>query len=336
MTKSCKVPCRSWWVVLVALQCTGCATRWDATKARFVEPHYVITRHFYDEAPQRVAVLPFATRSGEAIDERKAEVCRRIFYQHMCLRDYEDIELRRFDASLHAGATNRESMIHQLVDVIRLLDVVGMTTVLDLRSMFGTEPLRYSDFMEMIRMTHEDMHADAYVVGITRDYGRFYAVLLSSVGISTRMEMRSASTGNLLWRSEDAKRNYEIPLTLNPFDVPRLLYDVWRNSRGLAMDALAYEVFGDLAYTLPYVPGRRGLFVEFERPYTPYFREPTLWLMFPRGRAAAGQRFPFHLEQNGWYQCKGPEGDLVWVFRKHGRLVDAEGRRVDPRDDLRW
>jgi len=317
--------------------CAGCATRFDAARARFIEPDYVVTKYFYEEAPQRVAVLPFATRTGEATDIRKAEVCRRVFYQHMALRDYEDVELRKFDASIfQKGSTNREPMLSQLVDVVRLLDVVGMTTVLDLQSLFGSEPLKYSEFNDIVRATHEEMHADAYVIGITRSYGRLYAVLISSIGISTRLEMRSATTGNLMWRGEEKKRNYEIPLTLNPFDIPRLLFDVWRNSRGLAMDSLAYEVYGDLSFTMPYMPASRKVFVEPVRRYTPYFRHPTLWLLFPRGRAGPAERFEFHLEQNGWYQCIAPGGELVWIFRGQARLVDEAGQPQDPRLDLTW
>ncbi len=322
---------------LALLLSTGCATRFDAAKARFVEPDYVVTKYFYEEAPQRVAVLPFATRSGKDIDVRKAEVCRRVFYQHMALRDYEDLELRRFDASVfRQGSTNREPMLQQLVDVVRLLDVVGMTTVLDLQSIFGSEKLKYSEFNDMVRSTRDDMRADAYVIGITRSYGRLYAVLISSIGISTRLEMRSTTTGNLMWRGEEQKRNYELPLTLNPFDIPRLLFDVWRNSRGLAMDSLAYEVYGDLTATLPYMPATRKVFVEPARRYTPYFVRPTMWLMFPRGRTDPGERFEFHLEQNGWYQCKAPDGELVWIFRRQAQLVDESGNALDPRSDLTW
>lgn len=317
--------------------CSGCATRFDAAKARFVEPDYVVTKYFFEEAPQRVVVLPFATRTGKEGDVRKAEVCRRVFYQHMALRDYEDLELRKFDASVfQRGSTRREPMLGQLVDVVRMLDVVGMTTVLDLQSLFSSEPLKYSEFNDMVRVARDDMHADAYVIGITRSYGRLYAVLVSSIGLSTRMEMRSAATGNLMWRGEEKRRNYELPLTLNPFDIPRLLFDVWRNSRGLAMDSLAYEVYGDLSTTMPYLPGPRRIYVEPVRPYTPYFLRPTLWLLFPRGRADPGERFDFHLEQNGWYQCKAPGGELVWIFRRHARLVDESGRVLDPREDLSW
>jgi hypothetical protein len=325
---------RFFMALLVCLT-TGCATRFDAAKARFIEPDYVVTRYFYEEAPQRVVVLPFATRSGKEADVRKAEVCRRVFFQHMSLRDYEDVELRRFDSSMFA--TNRETLLGGLVDVVRALDVVGMTTVLDLKSLFGaSEKLRYADFMTLVDAARNEAHADAYVVGITRSYGRFYAVLVSSIGISTRTELRSAVTGNLLWRGEEQRRNYELPLTLNPFDIPRLLYDVWRNSRGLALDSLAYDVYGDLTVTVPYLERTRQVYVETTRPYTPYFRHRTMWLLFPRGRAGRGDRFEFQLEQNGWYECKAPDGSLVWIFRDHGRLVDQDGSPVEPHADLDW
>ena len=324
------------WPALI-LATTGCATHLGATSARLGEPDYVVTREFYTEAPQRLASLPFATRTGTPVDARNAEVCRRVFYQHMSLRDYEDMGLRKFDQSLFAGtATNQESRLQQLVDVVRFLDVVGMTTVLDLKSLFGHEHIRYPDFLEVVRITHEEMHADAYVVGMTRNYGRFYAVVISSIGISTRLEMRSAKTGNLLWRGQGKKRSFELPLTLNPFGIPRLLYDVWSSSRGLAMDALAYQVYGELSSTVPYVSAPCEVYVEVRRPYTPYFRKPTLWTLFPQGRADAGTRFAFRIEQNGWYTCSGPDETPVWIFRDHGRLVDQDGAPIDPHADLRW
>lgn len=316
---------------------TGCATRFDAAKARFIDPSYVVTRSFYEEAPQRIAILPFATRSGKRADQRKAEICRRVFYQQMSLRDFEDLEIRKFDASiLCRDAEKKESVLRGLADFIHQIDVVGMITVLDLPSLFGEEKLKYSDFLDAIDVARREMKADAYVVGVTRSYGRFYAVLISSIGVSTRVEVRSAATGNLLWRGEEQRRKYELPLTLNPLDIPRLLYDVWSNSRGLALDSLAYDVYGDLTRTVPYMPARREVFVEVGRAYTPYFRSPTLWLMFPCGRAGKGDRFTFQLEQNGWYRCDGPDGKPIWIFRGHARLVDQDGVLVDPHEDLKW
>jgi hypothetical protein len=323
--------------ILLLLATTGCATRYDAACARFVEPDYIVTKHFYEEAPQRVAVLPFATRADKPVDSEKTELCRRVFYQHISLRDFEGLGLHRFDVSmLSTNQAKKENALKELVDVVRFLDIVGMTTVMDLSSLFKSEKIQYSDFTDMINTARDDMHADAYVVGMTRSYGRLYAVVLSSIGLSTRVEMRSSRTGQLLWRGEEKKRNYELPLTLNPLDIPRLLFDVWRNSRGLAMHSLAYEVYGDLCETVPYMPATRQVFVEASQDGTPYFDGPTMWLMFPNGRAKAGDRFAFDLERNGWYQCRAPDDRPVWIFRRCGRLVDQDGKPVDPHADMRW
>jgi hypothetical protein len=315
----------------------GCATHFGATTAKFGGPDYVVTQAFYAEAPQRLSVLPFATRTGAPADMRKAEVCRRVFFQHLSVRAYEGLGLRKSDLSLFPGAaTNRESRLKQVVDVMRRLDVVGMTTVFDLQALFRGERTPYPDFLDTVRAAHEELHADAFVVGITRSYGRFYAGVISSIGLSTRVEMRSATTGNLLWRGEQKRRRFELPLTLNPLDIPRLLFDVWRHSRGLALDSLAYQVYGDLVASVPYVPRPRQVFVETGRPYTPYFDAPTIWFLFPRGRAAAGARFPFHLEQKGWFECQAPDGRFVWIYRDHARLVDQDGAPVNPAADLQW
>lgn len=333
----CPKTARRLALLLAALAGSGCATRFDAFSARFMEPQYVITRQFYEEAPQRVAVLPFATRSRKIADEHQAESCRRVFYQHLSLRDFEDVELRKFDRSISAAAkTNEISMLSQLMDVVRKVDVVGLTTVVDVDSLFTGESLQFADFKEMVRLTREQMHADAYIMGITRDFGRLYAVVFSTLGISTRLEMRSARTGALLWRTQGKKRNYEIPLTLNPLDIPRLFYDVWENSRGLAMDQLAYGVYGGLIRTLPYVAQPGTLFVEARAPRIPYYHRPGCWMTWAKGRAKAGDRFEFVREQNGWFQCKAPNGKLVWIFRRQGQLVDGAGQPVDSHADLVW
>lgn len=316
---------------------TGCATRFHAAQARFMEPQYVITRHFYEETPQKVAVLPFATRSEKSIDARKAENCRRVFYQHLCLREFEDVELGKFDRTIgHSSNTNKESMLQQMFSLIRTLDVVGMTTVIDLEQFYKTENMQYDNFAEMVRMAREDMHADAYIIGITRDYGRFYAVLFSSVGVSTRLEMRSTRTGSLMWRGQKKKRNYEVPLTINPLDIPRLLYDVWQNSRGLAMESLTYRVYGDLTSTMPYMREKKTIFVKVEKDRTPCFDWPTVWLLGPVYKTDKGTIYEYRFEQNGWFNCRNHEGDIVWIFRDYVSLVDQDGLPVQPFADLAW
>ena len=321
---------------LLALGAGGC-TQLDATRARFLEPRYVVTRHFYDEAPQRVALLPFATRSGKPADDRKAESCRRVFYQHMCLRDFGDVELRQCNRSLIQPAqTNRESTVRLLLNAIRQLDVVGMTTFIDLESLFSSETIDRSQFNGAIRQLATNTQADAYVLGITRDFGRLYAVAASSVGISTRTELRSIATGRLLWRGEWEKRSIHTILTLNPLGIPRLLYDVWEHSRGRALDSLAYDVYGEMCHRIPYLPAQSPVYVQARRPDAPYYRKPGLLFAFAQGRTKAGDLFEFQLEQNGWYRCKGPDGLPVWLFRRHARLAGADGHPLAPYADLEW
>lgn len=322
---------------LLAMGTAGCA-QFDAARARFMEPPHVVTRHFFEEAPQRVVVLPFATRTGLRADERKAEGCRRVFYQHMCLRDFEDVELRRCDDSVFQSAarTNRESTLRQMIDVVRVLDVVGMTTFVDLEALFSEHSLDGRPYAEIIRRVRDDTNADAYILGITRDFGRLYAVVFSTVGISTRVEMRSVQTGRLLWRGEGRERSYEIPLTLNPLDVPRLLYDVWQHSRGRAMDSLAYRVYGDICHSIPYLPATAGIRVQGRREGVPYYRKPGIWFVFAEGRMKPGDQFEFQMEEDGWFQCKTPDGRPVWIFRRHARLTDAAGLAITPYADLDW
>ncbi len=84
------------------------------------------------------------------------------------------------------------NMLNQLYGIIRYVDVVGMTSLLDLNTLIDRESIEYGDFRDWIDTAHTRENTDAYVLGVTRNYGRFYAVLVSSIALSTRVEMRSA------------------------------------------------------------------------------------------------------------------------------------------------
>jgi hypothetical protein len=71
---------RNMAMAVLALAASGCASM-DAYKARFREPQYVLTPELFRQAPQRVGILPFASRSHKTPDLERAELCRRAFYQ---------------------------------------------------------------------------------------------------------------------------------------------------------------------------------------------------------------------------------------------------------------
>jgi len=70
-------------LILVSAQffCGGCAT-YDAYHARFQEPKYLVTDRFYSEAPQKIAVLPFAGPTDSKKDLDKAEMLRRGLFRN--------------------------------------------------------------------------------------------------------------------------------------------------------------------------------------------------------------------------------------------------------------
>ena len=320
--------------LILLLSAAGCAT-YPPYRARFHEPDYVITAKFFEEAPQKVVVLPFAYRAQKKEDRLKADICRKAFFQHFILRGFEDEELHGFEQCILDEPDKEEELAaRRLANVIQKLDIVGMTTVLDVESLFDQDDLDDCYFLEMVQRLRQEMQADAYVAGLMRSYGRFYALVFSTIGISTRLEIHSTKTGELLWRAEAKQRDYSVPVTLNPLDVPFQMIHVWRNSRGLAMDMLAYRVYRELVKTIPYVPEPMRVKVKTTKKPTPFFRAPSTWKAIPDGQLPEGQLLEFVLEKRGWYQCRLRGDQDIWVFSQDGMLVDETGHRVNPHADI--
>lgn len=314
-------------LIAIGWCCTGCAT-YDAYHARFREPNYLVTRAFYETPPDRVAVLPFASRSGRETDDSRAEICRRVFFQHFSLLPFHDVEMGDFDRMLARDEDVKKGPLRHVLGTIRALDLVGMTSVVNLETLLGKESIDYAEFRDSIERARDEMHSDSYAAGIMRSYGRLYLVVLSSIGISTRVELRSSDAGILLWRGEAKKRNLQIPISLNPIDIPYLLYYTWANSRGVSMDMLAYGVYRDLVATIPPVYEPVEVFVKPTRAKAPWFRKPTVWRFLRAGRVSSDERFKFVLEQRGWYQCRSSEGEMMWLFRRDADVVDANDTPV--------
>ncbi len=322
-------------LVGVALASAGCATRLDSLHARYLEPDYVITKEFYAEAPQRLAVLPFVMSSDHAAKSETADVCRRTFYQQVVLRDYETTAPRSSDISLLG--TNREyrtGTFGFLTKAIRALDVVGMTTVMDLNALTSdSEEIPHYEFRELIAAAHTNAHADACCIGVTRKFGRFYAVVFSTVGISTRVEMWSAASGRLLWAAQMKGRNMDAAITIDPLAVPLKLYDVWMNARGHTLGALAYDVYGHICQTMPYTPVPHTVSVESTCEKARVFKTLSPYRIWCASRVKKGTFLTFLREENGWYQCQREDGSTIWIFRGDARLVDEKRAPINPRAD---
>ncbi|MBU1908504.1 MAG: hypothetical protein KJ726_00475 [Verrucomicrobia bacterium] len=320
--------CAGVFLLLACVFTPGCST-YQAYRARFMEPDYLVTREFFTEAPRHVALLPFASRSGRERDAKNAQVSRRALYQHMSLRSFEETDLRAVDRVLMEPKNPEiRTRLRKFADAVRQLDVLGMTSLLDLEMFFQENEELYREYYRKLvdSIVRKELKADSYVLGISRSYGRLYLVVFSSIALSTRLELRAAKDDVLLWRAQAQRRNSAIPLTLNPLDIPFLLADIWNNSKGQALDLLAYQVFGDVAETIPEIDRPVEPFVKAVRPRTPVFRAPTLWRFRRCGWVPAGTRLPMVLEKRGWFQCEGPCGKPVWLFSADVQLVDQEGK----------
>ncbi len=315
----------------------GCAS-YQAYQIRFAEPDYTVTSEYYARSPRRVAVLPFATRSPKPEYLEKAQVCRVAFYQQFSVRDFEDVEMQALDRKLlppKGGDSHRR--LRQFSNAIRKLDVVGVTSFLDWKSMTGPNDRGIATFRAWIQTAYEDLEADAYVLGVVRGYGRLYAVLFSSVGLETHVEMRATRDDALLWSSDFKTRNIALPITFDPLDIPFLLYDIWENSRGESLDGLAFKTYRAVVRTLPPERAKGGVYVRADRKKTRLFRHPTIWAFWPRPYVKAGTRLRLLQEKRGWYQCERPDGKVRWMLRRDGTLVDESGnplKKSDPLGDL--
>jgi hypothetical protein len=333
-------------LVLAAGACvsSGCATRLHGLSAHYLEPEYVVTKDFFAEAPQRVAVLPFGTHQNGPAAAQAADVCRKTFYQHLALRDYDTASLRFSDA-LMLGTNEAQRLISfgTITKTIRALDLVGVTTLLDLDALTSHgETIPRQQFFEMISTARTNAHADACCIGVTRKFGRLYAVLFSSVGISTRVEMWSTTSGKMLWAAEMKDRNLDAAITIDILSIPTKLWDVWLNSRGYTLGTLAYDVYGHINETMPYLPfPTRTVGVEVTKNRARAFKEISPFMFWSSAKLDKGTRLEFLREENGWYQCKlngngNGNGNITkpfWIFRDDARLVDVNGVPLRPRAD---
>ncbi len=314
----------------------GCAT-YTAYRARFSGPDYTVTPEFFRQSPRRVAIFPFATRSLKPESLERAQVCRISFYQHFSVRDFEDVDMQTLDRHLlpEEGPPPR-SLLRQFTDTVRKLDVLGLTSFLDWKDLWRQETRDTTTFRSWIHAVDQDLQADAYVLGVVRGYGRIYAVAFSSIGLATHVELRSTKDDALLWSADSRARNIALPLTIDPLDLPVLLFDIWRNSRGEALDVLSYKVYRNVIGTLPPVRAKGQVLVRADRKKTRMFRHPSLWAFWPRPHVKKGTCMEFLQERRGWYQCAGPDGTPAWILCRDGTLVDGDGQALEKTDPLSY
>lgn len=325
---------RSAAAVLLLALLPGCAT-YQAYQSRFREPDYTVMPEFFTRSPRRVVIFPFAARSLKEQSLERAQVCRIAFYQHFSVRDFEDVDMQSLDRQLLPVETDRpRRRLQQFANTIRALDIVGLTSFLDWKSLMGREDRDTTTFRAWIRTAYEDLQADAYVLGITRGYGRIYAVAFSSIGLATHVEMRATEDDALLWSADSRARNMKLPLTIDPLDVPFLLFDIWKNSYGSAMDILAFEVYRDVVQTMPPLRAEGAVLVRADRPKTRVFAQPTVWALWPGPHVRKGTRLKFLQERRGWYQCEKKNGEQVWLLRRDGTLVGENGKPLERTEPL--
>ena len=138
----------------------------------------------------------------------------------------------------------------------------------------------------------------------------------------------------LLVARPGATGGVSLPLTINPLALPSALFGVWRNSRGEALDILAYKVYRDVVQSVPPTRSEGQVYIQARRSGIRQFAQPTAWAFWPRPRLPAGARLPFLLERRGWYQGEGPDGRPRWVMKCDADLTDADGRPLPAADPV--
>lgn len=334
MNGSISIRCQAVAALLLLIVFPGCST-YSAYRARFDGPNYTVTPEFFTRSPRRVAIFPFGTSSLKQKHLERAQICRVAFYQQFSVHDFEDVDMQVLDRRLlPTEEAQPRGLLLEFADTIRKLDVVGLTSFLDLKSLVEREECDTTTFRAWTRKAYEDLQADAYVLGIVRGYGRLYAVVFSSIGLATHVEMRAMDDDALLWCADFKETNIALPLTIDPLDLPILLFDIWKNSRGGSLDVLAFKVYRDVVRTLPAVRAGGPVHVRADRKKTRIFRHPTLWTFWPRPSVAQGTILRFLLERRGWVQCEGIDGVPVWMLCRDATLVDADGAPLEKTDPL--
>ena len=315
--------------------CTACRSRW---RKSFL-PRSVVTARFYEEAPKRIVVLPFAPkpRKGGRSDltERSAVACRNTFYRHFSVSPFEDVELHEVDRVIHIEEPPPTAEEATAVRLAKSVDVIGIRSLLNLHDLLKESPWEAPNHREDLQKLRDVFGADAYAIGTTRDFGWWYALIVSMVRVGCKMEIRSCKTGALLWRGRWKQWSFKHAFDTALWIIPYRLMEVWYHTRGEVLENVTDQVFRDLVETIPFRQQPCKVFVEPTKPVTRTYKKNGAAFWNRNGLVRQGERFPLLGKHPGWYHCQHPKLDECWIFEDHAKLVDEHGEPVKWRG-RRW
>ena len=303
--------------------CTAIETWWHGI------PDYKVTSHLYAEAPKRVVVLPFSAKpdKGGRIDvtERSAAVCRNTFYRHFSVRPFEDVELVEVDKRINAQADSGDPKPGRAARLANTVDVFGIRSLLSLHRLLKRSPWAAPEAKAEAQKLLKTFKADAYAIGATRDFGWWYAVIISSVKVACKVEVRSCKTGALLWKCEWKRRSWAHAVDTAFWSIPYRLIEVWRNTRGEVLENVTDRMFRDLARTIPYVERPVLALIVPIKPRVPLYKRPFGAFWNRVGYLDKGARIPLISAQPGWYRGMHPKLGKVYVHSDAAALRDEAG-----------
>ena len=147
------------------------------------------------------------------------------------------------------------------------------------------------------------------------DYQQMHEPVLYAFKDTAKHKWYSDRKQTTIWNFDKPKKNADHP-TSKPLDL------------------LAYRVYRDVLRTLPAERAVNAVYVRAERPQTRVFKRPTIWAFWPKPTVKKGTRMRFLLDHRGWYQCKQEDGQVVWILRSHGTLVDRKGNPLEQTDPV--
>ena len=217
----------------------------------------------------------------------------------------------------------------------KTVDLIGIHSLLDLHDLLKESPWEAPNHRDDIQKLREAFQADAYAIGTTREFGWFYALIVSMVKVGCKMEIRSCKTGDLLWQGEWKRRSFAHALDTALWIIPYRLVQVWYHIRGEMLENVTDQMFRDLVATIPFCRYPCKVFVEPIKAVTRTYKKNSAAFWNRNGIVRQGERLPLLSKYPGWYHCQHPKLGECWIFEDDARLMNDCGEPVSSRG-RRW
>lgn len=164
-------------LMLTGLLAAGCATKAPVSRQNFDQAVA------FGNPPKTIAILPFANRTHNA---EIADIMRIVFYCHLSVQPYTDVEIHVVDEKLRA-------LEHTDADQIQKLPPQVLGRLLG---------------------------ADAIIIGEVTEFQRIFLGVYSQLSLGASISVVDTRNGRTLWQDKYTSRIHEggVPLTL--FEIP--------------------------------------------------------------------------------------------------------------------